>query len=517
MGTADRDKLANTPGLRTPPRRASTYPPLSHIAGPYTASAFQIHAWGSTAISYFFQYNLFQLVPLIFNLGFGMDPRIVGWALFFPRVIDAFVDPVVGHLSDITRTRWGRRRPFMFACALLSALLGMALWRVEPGWHWFAQIAYLCVFVTLYFTVVMTFELSRSALSFELSDDYNVRSRIMAISNFWMTVPQLVGAGTYWLVLQLAQGANWDTGIAGWAVQFPDLGSEVNGVRWVSMGVAVIILVFGIVPTLFIKERFQEYNRTHVSLWKAFQATLRIRAFVVLILLRLAQTLGTVLYGALSGYIIIYVVCGGNKSQFSAVMGVGGAWIGFAFTLLVWPLAAPLTRMIGKRWGLILGFGTTLLWAIITPLLVRPGWIWWLLGCNFFFMPWSMMQGVFMESIKPDICDIDELESGERREGLYSAVFSFINKLEISVVVLVSGYLLVWSGFDTKAAAKGILPTQEVLHSLLWWGFTPLIFFAAVAFVITFFNPLTPAMMAKVHAELEVRRARLHLVESDKA
>jgi Na+/melibiose symporter-like transporter len=102
-------------------------------------------------------------------------------------------------------------------------------------------------------------------------------------------------------------------------------------------------------------------------------------------------------------------------------------------------------------------------------------------------------------------------------EGLYSAVFSFINKLEISVVVLVSGYLLVWSGFDTKAAAKGILPTQEVLHSLLWWGFTPLIFFAAVAFVITFFNPLTPAMMAKVHAELEVRRARLHLVESDKA
>jgi GPH family glycoside/pentoside/hexuronide:cation symporter len=198
-------------------------------------------------------------------------------------------------------------------------------------------------------------------------------------------------------------------------------------------------------------------------------------------------------------------------------MGIGGAWIGFAFTLLVWPLAAPLTRMIGKRWGLILGFGTTLLWAIITPLLVRPGWIWWLLACNFLFMPWSMMQGVFMESIKPDICDIDELESGERREGLYSAVFSFINKLEISVVVLVSGYLLVWSGFDTKAAAKGILPTPEVLHSLLWWAFAPLILFAAVAFVITFFNPLTPAVMAKVYAELEERRARLHLVEPDKA
>ncbi len=496
---------------------ASVAQPLPQVAKPYTASTFQIHAWGATAISYYFQYSLFMLVPLIFNLGFGMDPRIVGWALFFPRVVDAFVDPVVGHLSDITRTRWGRRRPFMFACAILSALLGIALWRVEPHWHWFAQIAYVCVLVTLYFTVVMIFELSRNALSFELSDDYNVRLTIMAINNFWMTVPQLLGAGAYWLVLQLASGAKWEIPKVGWALQFPNLGSEVNAVRWVSVGVAAIIVVFGIVPTLFIKERFQNYNQTHVGLWPAFKATFRNRAFVVLILLRFAQTLGTVLYGALSSYIIIYAVCGGDKSQFSAVMGIGGAWIGFAFTLLVWPLAAPLTRMIGKRWGLILGFGTTLLSAIITPLLVHPGWIWWLLAFTFFFMPWSMMQGVFMESIKPDICDIDELESGERREGLYSAVFSFVNKLEISVVVLVSGYVLVWSGFDTQAAANGIVPTPHVIHNLLWWAFAPLIFFAAVAFAITFFNPLTPAVMARAHAELEERRARLHLVEADKA
>jgi glycoside/pentoside/hexuronide:cation symporter, GPH family len=517
MGVDEQDRQAAPAGPQGSPQPTSTPAPPPHVANPYTASTFQIHAWGATAISYFFQYNLFQLVPLIFNLGFGMDPRIVGWALFFPRVIDAFVDPVVGHLSDITKTRWGRRRPFMFACAILSALLGMALWRVEPDWQWFAQIAYVCVFVTMYFTVVMTFELTRNALSFELSDDYSIRSKIMAINNFWMTVPQLLGAGTYWFVLQLAKGTKFDTGVFGWTVQFPNLGSEVNGVRWVSVVVAAIILVFGIVPTIFIRERFQNYNQKHVSLWNAFKATFRNRAFIVLIFLRLAQTLGTVLYGTLSSYIIIYVVCGGDKSQFSAVMGVGGAWVGFLFTLLVWPLAAPLTRIIGKRWGLIVGFGTTLLSAILAPLITRPHWIWVIFACNFFFMPWSMMQGVFLESIKPDICDIDELESGERREGLYSAVFSFVNKLEISVVVLLSSYLLVWSGFDTKAAAGGIMPNQHVLQNLLWWGFTPLIFFAAVAFVITFFIPLTPAMMAKVHAELEERRAKSHLVEPDKA
>jgi GPH family glycoside/pentoside/hexuronide:cation symporter len=515
MVAADQDRQADTTGPQAHPPPPSTPAPLPHVAGPYTASTFQIHAWGSTAISYYFQYNLFQLVPLIFNLGFGMDPRIVGWALFFPRVIDAFVDPVVGHLSDITKTRWGRRRPFMFVCAILSALLGMALWRVEPDWHMFAQVAYVCVFVTMYFTVVMTFELTRNALSFELSDDYSIRSKIMAINSFWMTVPQLLGAGTYWFVLQLAKGTKLDLPIAGWAVQFPNLGSEINGVR--SVVVAAIIVVFAIVPTLFIKERFQNYNQKHVSLWEAFKATFRNKPFLVLIFLRLAQTLGTVLYGTLSSYIIIYIVCGGDKSLFSSVMGIGGAWVGFLFTLVVWPLAAPLTRMIGKRWGLIVGFGTTLLSAALMPLIVRPGWIWVIFWYGFFFMPWGMMQGVFMESIKPDICDIDELESGERREGLYSAVFSFVNKLEISVVVLLSSYLLVWSGFDTKAAAAGIMPSQQVLNKLLWWGFAPLIFFAAVAFAITFFNPLTPAAMAKVHAELEQRRAKSRLVGPDKA
>jgi GPH family glycoside/pentoside/hexuronide:cation symporter len=221
MGAADQDRQASTTGPGDLPAPPSTPAPPPHVANPYTASTFQIHAWGSTAISYYFQYSLFALVGPIINLGFGMDPRIVAWALALPRVIDAFVDPLVGHLSDITRTRWGRRRPFMFACAILSALLGMALWRVEPDWHWFAQIAYLCVFVTMYFTVVMTFELTRNALSFELSDDYSIRSKIMAINNFWMTVPQLLGAGTWWFVLQLATGATWKAEVpafhVGWA------------------------------------------------------------------------------------------------------------------------------------------------------------------------------------------------------------------------------------------------------------------------------------------------------------
>ena len=107
----------------------------------------------------------------------------------------------------------------------------------------------------------------------------------------------------------------------------------------------------------------------------------------------------------------------------------------------------------------------------------------------------------------PDICDVDELQSGERREGLYSAVMSFINKVEGSMCNLLGGYMLAWAGFNSVTASQGTLPSAEVVRNMLWWGFTPLIFFAAVAVVIVCFNPLTPKVMEQVRAELDKRHA----------
>jgi Na+/melibiose symporter-like transporter len=596
VSPAHPQKPANTAEMQASPSLSAGPGAIPQTRKPYTASTFQIHIWGATNISYFFQYQLFNpLVGLIFNLGFGMDPRIVGWALFFPRVIDAFLDPVVGHLSDITRTPWGRRRPFLFVCAILAAFLGIVLWRAGPDWKEFAQVAYLCVFVTLYFVVAMVFELTRNALSYELSDDYNIRSKIMAINVFWNALPQAFGAFTYLIVLKLAKGGTMDLaiphfeigrtlGIAIWlggavataawlgflmlaerrlrtrcltagitlaalvvvplvaflamqgsrtflhsgsleflgysiyTVRFPNLGSEVNGIRVVSMYIAGIIAFFGIVPTLFIKERFQNYNQKHVKLWTALKAAVRNRPFLVVILLRMAQTLGPSMYRNIIGtYLLIYLVCGGDKEQYAGVMHIGGAYISLGFTLLIWPLAAPLTRLIGKRWGLVLGFGTTMLSAIITPFITRPGWIWVIFWTNVFWMPWTMMQDVFFESTKPDICDLDELESGERREGLYSAVYSFINKLEISAVFLLGGYLLHWAGFDTKAASQSVLPSPQIINNLRWCAFTPLIFFAVADFVIAFFNPITPKVMERVHAELEARRLKSRVVAPELA
>ena len=70
---------------------------------------------------------------IVLNLGFGMDPSLVGWLGMLPRLTDAFTDPVMGYISDHTRTRWGRRRPYIFVGAIVTAILFVVLWQLPAG------------------------------------------------------------------------------------------------------------------------------------------------------------------------------------------------------------------------------------------------------------------------------------------------------------------------------------------------------------------------------------------------
>jgi GPH family glycoside/pentoside/hexuronide:cation symporter len=103
----------------------------------------------------------------------------------------------------------------------------------------------------------------------------------------------------------------------------------------------------------------------------------------------------------------------------------------------------------------------------------------------------------------PDICDMDELAHGERREGLFTAVQSFINKAESWVIGLCGGILLSLAGFDPNLTQQ----TPETFNHMLWLALTPLIFFTAVAVVIAWFLPFSAEVMEDVHAKLAVHHA----------
>jgi GPH family glycoside/pentoside/hexuronide:cation symporter len=457
--------------------------------GVYHADNRTIHLWAVGGMADYMLFVSFNALILpIFTTGFGLSPVLVGWALMLPRVFDAFVDPIIGHLSDNLHTRWGRRRPFMLGASVLGAVLVMAMWWPSRDWSSGLQFAWLLACSILLFICYGAFSMTHVALGYELSDDYHLRTRVVAVRSFYFALAALCGGWLYWLALR------------------PYFGNEITGIRWVSVGMAAVILMAGLIPVVGCRERFTNVHPRHVHLWTAVRTTLKNRPFVIILLLRIAQTLGASLYGALSFYIGAYCVCAGDKSLFTSLAGINGL-VGFAASLALVPLSARLSRRLGKRLGLLYGFTAAFLGAVLLPFFARSGHPYLLLTHLVAFGCANLVLTMFMSAVMPDICDLDELESGERREGLFSAVMSFVSKIENSLCMLLGGYMVAFSGFNTHLAQQMVQQPPEVLIRLRWLGFTPAIVFTGLALAIAFFFPLTRTVMDDVRLQLEARRA----------
>jgi GPH family glycoside/pentoside/hexuronide:cation symporter len=495
----------------------------------YTAHWWSIHAWGIGVISSYFMYEQFYLIKNIHTTVFKISPWIVGAILALPRLVDGFLDPLIGHWSDNMRSRWGRRRPFMFFSAIIGAGLASSMFWMSPDWpQWLKAVFLACSAVTL-FTVLGTYDMSHIALGYELSEEYANRSRIQAIKGVYHSMVAMVGGYVIWMAGSLpvigdfvfggvhsAFGFLW--GLVGsappscwnwWLSWRESVRSEVTGFRVVSAVISALIFLAVFFPVLWTRERYVKINRTHVNLWKALKATFRCRPFVVILIINFTRTTGS-LSRDLFFYIGTYSVCFGDKAAYSKVMGGHTAVVSFLMALILWPLTKPITRLIGKRAAFIGGAGIAVVSALGLPFVAVPGNLWGWFFYNLAFAPVNRILGTASDGIMPDICDLDELAYGERREGLFTAVQAFASKMEISVMSILTGVFLSWTGFNADFGAQ---QPQWVVDRMRMLAFIPLIVIAVIAFAMSWFMPLTAKMMEKVRAELDARHAAARVID----
>ena len=125
---------------------------------------------------------------------FGVDPLLAGILSGAPRLFDALTDPIMGFVTDNTKSRWGRRRPYIVIGAILSGCFFAAMWQLNPEWSQ-QHIFWYLMFFSLAFTIGNTmFATPFVGLGYEITSDYNERTRLMAFSQFmgqiaWMIVP----------------------------------------------------------------------------------------------------------------------------------------------------------------------------------------------------------------------------------------------------------------------------------------------------------------------------------------
>lgn len=433
---------------------------------------------------------------IVLNLGLGMDPALVGLLGALPRVTDAITDPLMGFISDRTRSRWGRRRPYIFAGAIAAGVLYAALWQLYEGFSQTFYFVYFLLVSLLFYAAYTVFATPWVALGYELTPDYHERTRLMGVQNF---IGQLAYMATPWCLWIVS---NQDF--------FPD---QLTGTRWLAISIGLFVAFVGVTPAIMLKERFTpeeptgtEAEKTALQLFgeffMGFGQTLKSSSFLKLGLATFLVFNGFMLVSSFQFYVIIYYIFGGDEE-------VGSRWAGWSGTLgalstlaVIWIVTEMATR-IGKRKAFFVATAISMVgyaskWVLYTPdtpwmLLVPAPLIAFGLGGLFTLMP----------SMIADVVDEDELTTHERREGMYGSIFWWVVKVGMAGALAGGGFLLNATGFDVELVGNQTVDTLTLMR--LFDAFIP-VGSSAVAIWAIVRYPITEERALEIRAELETRR-----------
>jgi GPH family glycoside/pentoside/hexuronide:cation symporter len=353
-----------------------------------------------------------------------VGPAVMGAILLGARVWDAVSDPLVGWLSDRTRTRMGRRRPWFLASSVPFGLSVFMLWSPPADLAGAALTVWVGVAVFAFYTTYTTFRVPHMALGAELSRGYHDRTRVFGIMQAVESIGMLAAAGALMMLERSEDPRAFARLLA------------------VAMGGAAAVLMAG--ATLALRERSEFQGRGGSSAWRSFGDVLGNPHSRVLIGIFFLEQLGFSGLVVLLPYLSDYVL----QTPGSTALYLFGA-IGAA--LLSIPAWIAVSRRFGKKrvwlWSV---FGKTLLFAVL--FFLGEGDLVPLVAVTVGFGLMNGCGSVVGPSLKADVVDWDEARTGERKEGSYFAVWNFAQKGAGGVAVWVTGSMLALTGFVPNAA-----------------------------------------------------------------
>ncbi len=432
---------------------------------------------------------------------FGMDPFLAGLLGGLPRFFDAITDPIMGFISDNTKSRFGRRRPFIFAGAILSGILFAVLWQLNPQNSQMFNFWYFLIFSMIYLIGNTIFSTPLIGLGYEMSSDYNERTRLMAFSQ---TVGQIAWMIVPWFWVIIANPNLFET--------------QAIGVRKLSVIVGAICIVLGILPAIFCRgiDSSHMENRKEISfktlfsnlkdLFRGIVQVSKNKPFMKLCGATFLVFNGFQMVASFSYFIIVFYMFKGDY-------GLAGNWPAWFSTVsavitafLVIPIISAIANRLGKRKAFIIStvisiVGYMLKWWGFNP--ENP----WLI-----FMPLPLMAfgigGLFtlMMSMTADVCDMDELNNGmPRKEGTFGAIYWWMVKLGQAIALVLGGLVLKLVGFDQNSAIQA----GETIIKLRIADISIPALTAFLAIVIMWKYDLTEEKSREIKAKLEERRGVL--------
>lgn len=441
-------------------------------------------------------------MSIVLNVGLGINPALVGTLQAIPRFTDALTDPIMGYISDNTRSKYGRRRPYIFIGAIGVGLIFALMWQLPEGYSEMFYFWFFLIGSIIFYLFYTMFATPYVALGYELTSDYHERTRLMGVMNFmgqfaWISLP--------WF----------------YAIMENDklFSNSVEGARTLAIFIGIFVIILGIMPAIFCKEKFVAADgkivvknkflqglKTNVAqFFKGLLVTIKRVEFLKLCTGTFFIFNGIMLVGAFSSYITIFYVCGGDTNMGAKYMGLFGT-VSTISTLAAIAAVTWLSSRLGKRKTFIIAtsimmFGSILKWFCYDPM-----------------APWKVvipapfiavgMGALFtlMGSMIADVCDLDELETGERREGMFGSIYWWMVKLGMALAFALSGFLLNGTGFVVDYGGA------QTASTFLWMRLIdvgiPAIGALIAIFAVGSFK-ITEKRSYEIRSELEKRRATI--------
>jgi glycoside/pentoside/hexuronide:cation symporter, GPH family len=387
------------------------------------------------------------MVVLVQDLGF---PTWMWGILFFlPRVFDSVTDPIMGFISDNTRSKWGRRRHYVFIGAIIMGISFITMWQLyrEDGIT-YNFIYFLCWSFAFYLGLTI-FSVPYVAMGYEMSDDFHERTSIMAVAQ-WIGQWAWVIAPWFWVVMY---DPSW-------------FKNADTATRTLSIWVGVACAILAMVPAIFIAGKstkdddslvplnLQNIGGSLKEIFAGFKdafgiAPFRKLCFATFLIFNAFNTVA-----AFSFFIVVYHLFSGNAAAAGIWPTLFGSLGALITTFAVIPTVAWMSGKVGKKNAFMLSQGISIIGYVLLWFLLIPGKPYlFILALPFFSFG---IGGLFtlMMSMTADVCDLDELNTGKRREGIFGAIYWWMVKFGFAIAGLLSGAIMTLVGFSPDAAVQ---------------------------------------------------------------
>lgn len=447
-----------------------------------------IFAYGAPGVGAGYMYLLLGLYIMKFSTDVLLiAPAVMGTIFGLSRVWDAVSDPLVGYLSDRTRTPLGRRRSWLLASTLPLGIMFVWVFSPPDSLGDTALIVWMAVGVIGFYSAATIFIVPHMSLGAELTPSYHERSRLYGLRHAAFTLGSILALASMYALINAEQEGE----------------AAVRLTAFQLSGAAAVVTVALIVYAVYkLRERPDFQGRVNENPFSAFKDVWQnVHARLVLVV-SFIEHIGSAVIGILTLYIAQYVV---GRPEI-AVFIILSYMIPSTFSVPLW---IPLSRRFGKirMWMfsmMLTGLSFGAMFSL--PFLAQDVKVPMIFFLAVFAGLAAGCGGTIAPSIQSDIIDYDEYMTGERKEGSYFAAFNFVHKSATGVMIFITGYVLQFSGFVPNAAQT--MTVQIAMVTL--YGLFPLVCYTIGTWMFSKFT-LDETTYEVMRRELDARDREVNL------